>query len=135
MKIVLELARTLRMSTTISDCGTTHLVPYDIKSAKHLKKLNGKFYKLTDTDRDLLLLNAREDKHLIGKKILVRSAVTCALKNDCVCPRCVGYTASTNFDISDGLSAFELTSGSNKISLIAGTNLRINQQPSNRFND
>lgn len=107
MKIVLELARTLKMSTTISDCGTTHLVEYDIKSAKHLKKLNGKFYKVSNDDRDLTLLNAREDKHLIGKKILVRSAVTCALKDDCVCPRCVGYTASTNFDIADGLSAFE----------------------------
>lgn len=106
-KIVLELARTLRMSTTISDCGTTHLVPYDIKTAKHLKKLNGKFYKLNKEDRDLELLNAREDKQLIGKKIYVRSAVTCALNNDCVCPRCVGYTATTNFDIADGLSAFE----------------------------
>ena len=102
-KIVLELARTLKMSTTISDCGTTHLIPYDIKTAKHLKKLNGKFYKESLEDRDLALLNARDDKHLIGKKIYVRSAVTCALKGDCVCPRCVGYTASTNFDIADKL--------------------------------
>lgn len=106
-KIVLELARTLKMSTSVSDCGTTHLVPYEIKSPKHLKKMNGKFYKIDPSDRDLELLNSKNDKHLIGKKIYVRSAVTCALKDDCVCPRCVGYTATTNFDISDGLSAFE----------------------------
>lgn len=99
----MELARTLKMSTTVSDCGTRHLVPYDIKTAKHLKKLNGKFYKMTPDDKDLELLNARDDKHLIGKKIYVRSAVTCALTNDCVCPRCVGYTAATNFDIADKL--------------------------------
>jgi hypothetical protein len=44
-KIVLILARTLSMSKEVSDCGTKHLVEYEIKSKKHLKKLNGKFYK------------------------------------------------------------------------------------------
>ena len=91
------------MSMDVSDCGTTHLVPYEIKSENHLKKLNGKFYKLDPNDRDLTLLNSKTDTELIGKRIYVRSAVTCALKNDCVCPRCVGYTATTNFDIADKL--------------------------------
>lgn len=105
-KIVLMLARTLSMSTSVSDCGTKHLVEYDIKSKKHLKKLNGKYFKMNLDDTDLELLHAKERKDLIGKKIYVRSAVTCAL-GDCVCPKCVGSTASTNYDIADGLSAFE----------------------------
>lgn len=105
-KIVLMLARTLSMSTSVSDCGTKHLVEYEIKSKHHLKKLNGKYFKMSMDDEDLELLHAKERKDLIGKKIYVRSAVTCAL-GDCVCPKCVGSTASTNYDIADGLSAFE----------------------------
>ena len=94
------------MSTEVSDCGTTHLVEYEIKTKKHLKKLNGKFFKYNEDDPDLTMLNAKKHTNLIGKKILVRSAVTCAL-GDHVCPKCVGITASTNYDIADGLSAFE----------------------------
>lgn len=105
-KIVLLLARTLSMSTEISDCGTKHLVEYDVKSKKHLAKLNGKYFKYDLDDSDVELLNAKKHKDLIGKKIYVRSAATCAL-GDHVCPKCVGMTASTNYDISDGLSAFE----------------------------
>ena len=105
-KIVLLLARTLSMSTEVSDCGTKHLVEYEIKSKKHLKKLNGKYFKYSEDDLDLSLLDVKKHTNLIGKKIYVRSAATCAL-GDHVCPKCVGSTASTNYDIADGLSAFE----------------------------
>lgn len=105
-KIVLLLARTLSMSTTVSDCGSKHLVQYEIKSKAHLKKLNGKYYKLDPKDDDLKVLDYNKDKNLIGKKIYARSPATCKLGN-CVCPRCVGRTAVANLDISDGLSAFE----------------------------
>ena len=94
------LARTLSMSTEISDCGTKHLVEYEVKSKNHLKKLNGKYYKMNEDDSDFLMVNKNTDKKLIGKRIYVRSAVTCAL-GDHVCPKCVGSTAITNFDIAD----------------------------------
>ena len=94
------------MSTEVSDCGSTHLVCYDIKSKAYLNKLNGKYYKENEDDPDLKILDANKDLHLIGKKIYVRSAVTCTL-GDMVCPKCVGATAVTNFDIADGVSAFE----------------------------
>ena len=99
-KITLLLARTLRMSTDVSDCGTKHLVAYDIKTKKHLAKLNGKFYKENLDDTYTTLLDAKKDTRLIGKTIYVRSAATCAL-GDCVCPKCVGITAGTNYDIAD----------------------------------
>jgi len=111
--MVLMLARTLSMSTKVSDCGTKHLVTYNVKTKKHLKKLNGKFYKENLTDDDYQLLNFNRDTHLIGKTIYVRSAVTCGLGNK-VCAKCLGQTAITNLDIADGLSAFELISGSSK---------------------
>ena len=105
-KIVLMLARTLSMSKEVSDCGTRHLIEYEIKSKKHLQKLNGKFFKMHPRKGELSLLNAKKRKDLIGKKIYVRSAVTCSLGN-CVCATCMGATASTNFDIGDGVSGFE----------------------------
>lgn len=107
-KIVLMLTRTLSMSTEVSDCGSNHLVCYDVSSKNVLKKLAGKYYKLDQEDvkEDYKLVDFKNDKHLIGKKIFVRSAATCALK-DCVCAKCVGETAVTNADIADGLSAFE----------------------------
>ena len=107
-KITLLLARTLSMSTEVSDCGSKHLVGYDVTSKKVLQKLSGKYYKLNpdDVSEDLKLIDFKRDTHLIGKKVYVRSAATCALK-DCVCAKCIGETAVTNADIADGISAFE----------------------------
>lgn len=105
-KIVLMSTRTLSMSTKVSDCGTKHLVRYNIESKAHLKKLSGKYYRLTNNPREELKILKQTDTDLIGKTIYVRSAATCALKNH-VCPKCVGQTAITNEDIADGLSAFE----------------------------
>ena len=96
------------MSTEVSDCGSKHLVGYDVTSKKVLQKLSGKYYKLNpdDVSEDLKLIDFKRDTHLIGKKVYVRSAATCALK-DCVCAKCIGETAVTNADIADGISAFE----------------------------
>lgn len=105
-KIVLMLARTLVMSTTVSDCGTQYLVNYAVTSNKVLKKLNGKYYRLNEND-SLKLLDAKKDKDLIGKVIQVRSVATCACTGNECCPVCVGATANLNFDIADGIAAFE----------------------------
>lgn len=103
-KIVLMLACTLSISTTVSNCNTKHLVTYDVLNKKVLKKLDGKYYKINDDD-DLKLLDANKDTHLIGKSIKVRSAATCACGNQ-VCPTCIGKIATINQDITDGYSAF-----------------------------
>lgn len=105
-KSVLLLARTLSISSEVSDCGTKHLVSYEITDKKVLNKLNGKYYKLNRED-DLMLLDSKRDKHLIGKTILVRSVATCACGDNKVCAKCIGTTSVINQDISDGYSAFE----------------------------
>lgn len=105
-KITLMTSRTLSMSQKVSDCGSKHLVAYDVRDKAVLKKLVGKYYRLNkDSDEELRFVTAK-DRHLIGKTIYVRSAATCALGNH-VCAKCVGKTAITNMDISDGISAFE----------------------------
>lgn len=102
-KIVLMLARTLSVSTDISDCNTKHLISYTVTNKKFLKKLDGRYYKETE-DGELKFLNASKSDHLIGKRIFLRSPATCAC-GDKVCPRCVGKTAVINADISDGYAA------------------------------
>lgn len=104
-KKVLLLSRTVSMATKVADCGSNHLVKYEIKSAKHLQKLNGKFFKFDPNDEDLKIIKDR-DTSLIGKTVYVRSAATCKLKNH-VCPTCVGLTSNLNYDIADGISAYE----------------------------
>jgi hypothetical protein len=105
-KICLLLARTLRLSKTVSDCNTKHLLEIEIKSEKMLKKYNGRYYKLNLND-DLSLINAKRDKgKLVGKKIYLRSPITCACGDE-VCHKCFGTTSLLNLDIADGVSGFE----------------------------
>lgn len=108
------LVRTLRMSSTVADCGSTHLVPYVVKTKKHLRKLDGKYYKIHLDDLDYEVINANKDKHLIGKTIYCRSAVTCCLDDE-VCPRCIGTTANINMDIADGYAAFQTEESTKKV--------------------
>lgn len=105
-KSVLLLCNTLSLSKTVLDCGTKHLVPYQIRDKEILWKLNNRYYRLTDNAAEpLKLLNAGRDKHLIGKTIYVRSVATCAL-GDSVCHICAGRTALLNMDIADGFFGF-----------------------------
>ena len=105
-KTVNMLTGTLKGSKTVVDCGTTHLVTYFVANKKILQKLNGKFYKIHDYE-DLKVVNAEKDKDLIGQRIKVRSAATCACGPNEVCSRCLGLTINLNNDILDGYSIYE----------------------------
>lgn len=96
------LARTLEISNDVLDCGTTHYVNYEVKSSKHLKLLSGKYR----VDDDELYMVKETDTHLIGKKIKVRSAITCCCGENEVCATCVGNLVALNWDISEGFATF-----------------------------
>ena len=101
------MCRTLRLSKTVFDCGTKHLVRYTIENKKFLQKLNRKYYKLTnDPFEDLKVIDGKRDTHLIGKTIYVRSIATCALGDE-VCQCCAGQISALNMDIADGFAGFE----------------------------
>ena len=51
------------------------------------------------------VLSYKNNKDLIGKKIYIRSAITCGLGNH-VCAKCIGIQALTNSDIAHGMSTF-----------------------------
>jgi hypothetical protein len=105
-KMVLLLTRTLSMSTDVYDCGSKHLIPYEIKTNKHLNKISGKHFMRSLDDDGYEILNPSNHKDLVGHTIYVRSAATCCL-GDKVCPKCLGISAGLNYDIADGISAFE----------------------------
>ena len=104
-KLTLQLARTLTLSKTVSDCDTKHLLNITIHDKKMLKKFNRRYYRMDEFD-SLKLLDADNDRHLIGQTIQLRSPVTCSLGN-CVCAKCFGRTAGLNYDIADGVAGFE----------------------------
>lgn len=119
-KIVTMLSRTLSLSKTVSDCDSKHGVTIYITNGKVLNKLNGRFYK-RDNNEDYRLLNSKEDVHLIGKYIILRSPVTCSLGDE-VCQKCYGMTATINYDIADGVASFgsqEITKVVNQMILSA----------------
>lgn len=104
-KLVSLLTRTLSMDTEISDCGNPHLIEIELKTNTHLKRCDGKYFKVNKDDIDYSVLNYEKHKHLVGKKIYIRSAITCGLGNH-VCAKCIGIQALTNADIANGVSTF-----------------------------
>lgn len=105
-KIVIELAATLKISTTVSNCDTAYLVPYTIRNGRFLKKMVGKYFKENnDPDEELKLLTA-DDKQYIGKTIWCRSVATCNCGDE-VCGTCLGKIAALNADITSGYSIYE----------------------------
>lgn len=105
-KTLTELSRTVRLSKTVSDCDTKHLVKYFIINKAFLRKLDGRFFTLDENDwSNMRPINAKKDTDLLGKTVFVRSPCTCALKNE-ICAKCFGTTANLNFDIANGIGAF-----------------------------
>ena len=104
-KLVSLLTRTLSMDTKTSDCGNPHLIEIELKTNTHLKRCDGKYFKVNKDDIDYSVLNYEKHKHLVGQKIYIRSAITCGLGNH-VCAKCIGIQALTNADIANGVSTF-----------------------------
>ena len=68
-------------------CGSVHPIMYEIKTKKHLERLVGRNYRLPNQIKYSVL--KKNDTHLIGKKILVKSPMTCASHNG-ICEECYG---------------------------------------------
>jgi hypothetical protein len=96
--------RSLEVSTTDLNCGTSHLVEYLIKSPAHLHRMRGKY--VYDEELEDFHLIDHNDRSLIGKRVRVRSAVTCCCGENHVCPTCVGSIMNYNFDIAKGFGVF-----------------------------
>jgi hypothetical protein len=81
-------SRTLTLSKTMFDCGTKHLLPLYVTNSDFLHRLENRWF--TETlGGQLALIHYETHHHLIGKKIWIRSLITCA-GGDEVCNVCYG---------------------------------------------
>ncbi len=92
-------------------CDTRNFETVTIKNAVILDMYDMRYYRFKPNDIDHLL-NAKKDKHLIGKTLLFRSPMTCASAADGngICYKCYGDLAYVNNDINPGQIAAELLS-------------------------
>lgn len=100
-----KLLMTLSLSKRVTMCDSEHLIPYTIKSKKHLRLLIGKYFKTSLDDDDFIILKS-DDTDLIGSTIYCKSAITCSCSENKICSSCIGANASLLFDISNGIGAF-----------------------------
>lgn len=82
------ISRTLTLSKTVFDCGTKHLLPLTVTDSTFLHRLENKWY-CEHEGEPLKLIHYEDCKHLIGKKIKIRSLLTCACGDE-VCHVCYG---------------------------------------------
>ena len=82
------LSRTLTLSNTVFDCGTKHLLPLTVTDSTFLHRLENKWY-CENEGEPLKLIHYADCKHLIGKRIKIRSLLTCACGDE-VCHVCYG---------------------------------------------
>lgn len=92
-------------------CNTMNFVQVEIKSPKMLKWFNNRYYR-NDKNGLEYKIDYKKDKNLIGKKILLRSPITCAshARGEGICYRCYGDLAYTNCNINIGQLAATLMS-------------------------
>lgn len=77
------------------DCGSIHPIEIELKTREHLRRMVGRNYRLHHERKYRVMTGSETD--LIGKKILVRSPITCASQK--ICKVCYGQLYYTNRDI------------------------------------
>lgn len=80
------------------DCHSDNFLEIYIRDAKTLKMLNNRYYRLYPNGMEKLI--TRNDTDLIGKKIYLRSPITCAsaARGEGICYKCYGDLAYTVYD-------------------------------------
>lgn len=111
------------------DCCSSNFVEIVIKDKKTLKMLNNRYYRLHPHGMEKLIKSTSTD--LIGKKIYLRSPITCAsaARGQGICYKCYGdlaytvYDAGINFGVNIGRIASETLSSSLTQKLLSAKHL------------
>ena len=92
------------------DCGTKNFVPFYIKDESRLKLINQRYYRLVENGMEYCI--TENDRHLVGKTILLRSPMTCAshAAGKGICYKCYGRLAHIIKLICAGKISAELLS-------------------------
>lgn len=81
------------------DCGSKNYIHVAVVNDTVLGMLDGRYYRDQYTN-DIKCINSKEDKHLIGLTLSLRSVVTCASEK--ICYKCYGDLSYINYDIAIG---------------------------------
>ena len=111
------------------DCHSTNFVEIVIKDRKTLKMLMNRYYRLYPDGKEMIITKNSTD--LIGKKIYLRSPITCAsaAKGHGICYKCYGdlaytvYDAELHFGVNIGRIASENLSSSLTQKLLSAKHL------------
>lgn len=105
-------------------CDTLNFEEIEIKNEKILTSLNNRYYRLSPDGMEYVIKD-RRCKNLIGKKIYLRSPMTCASKarGQGVCYRCYGDLSYTVKDINIGRIASESLSSKLTQTLLSAKHL------------
>ena len=92
-------------------CNSTNFQKIVMINEKFLQWFNNRYYRLDPNGMEYKL-DAKYDRHLLGKTIYLRSPMTCASASEGkgICYRCYGDLAYTNCNINIGQLAAELLS-------------------------
>lgn len=82
---VSTICGTVKLSDKIHDCKTNHLLKYTVDDISFIEN---KYYKESLDDKEFKVVK-RNDHHLIGKTIYLRSAIYCACGDE-ICHVCYG---------------------------------------------
>lgn len=106
-RMVMLLSSGVRLSREVKDCGTVHPAEVELKTYEHMYRYKGRYYRLPH-HRTYRVLNGDEE-YLIGKKIFVRTPVTCASEE--ICEKCYGELYFTNASLESvgGYAASKIT--------------------------
>ena len=91
----MTLSSLYRLSRTVEDCHSKRPIKFEVKTKKHLEKIDRRYY--YDNNGELHLINADTDGFLIGKVILLRDPTTCCA-SDGICHICYGDMHYINND-------------------------------------
>ena len=101
-------------NSSVQTCNSRRPLIYDVKSDASLKKINRRYYYLDPSMSEMLCVNYKKDKWLIGKTIYLRSPMTCTCE-DGICVACYGDLAYTNSEKDFNNGAFASAIMNNKI--------------------
>jgi hypothetical protein len=134
-RMVMLLASDVRLKKKgegVEDCGTLYGVGINIRSAVHLHKLIGRYYRLPHV-REYKVLRGTE-KHLIGMTVIFRSPARCA--GEKLCKKCYGEMYYTNRDIKSvgGYAGTQVTNPLSQ-SILSSKHLLTTQSEEIQFNE
>lgn len=88
------------------DCGTKHLMPFNVKNENQLKHLNLRWFSMFPDGRKLekIDLSKKDYSNLVGKVIFLRDPITCACEHG-ICKKCYGGLWKVNYKMAVGIIA------------------------------